>query len=254
LTDITGLDVYVLYSQYTTVIRAVLILVAGLFAAKLASILAGRLTAPKFGGHVSSVTKNITFYVLAAATLFAFLGVFNINLTGVLAAAGILGIAIGFAAQTSVGNMISGFFVIADKPFEIGDAIELEGQSGYVLDITLLSTRIRTFDNRYLRIPNSAVMNAKIVNLSKYEIRRLDLVSRIAPRDELAKALEIADSVIRDNDKVLVEPGHEILITNISEDKVDLEIRAWVPRNKLFAARTELLRSIREAFDAAGIG
>ncbi|MBU4491280.1 MAG: mechanosensitive ion channel family protein, partial [Euryarchaeota archaeon] len=102
------------------------------------------------------MTKNIIFYVLVFATIIAFLRVFEIEITGVLAAAGILGIVIGFAAQTSVSNIISGFFLIADKPFEIGEAIEIDGQAGVVLDISLLSTRIRTFDNRYLRIPNSA--------------------------------------------------------------------------------------------------
>ncbi len=151
------IDLFNLYSQYTSTFKAILILVIGLIASKLISVLAE----------------------------------FEIDLTGVLAAAGIVGIVIGFAAQTSVSNIISGFFLLSDKPFEIGEAIEIDGQAGHVLDISLLSTRIRTFDNRYLRIPNSAVANARIVNLSRYEIRRLDIQVGIAYKENIQKALEI---------------------------------------------------------------
>ncbi len=199
------------------------------------------------------MTKNIIFYVLVFATIIAFLRVFEIEITGVLAAAGILGIVIGFAAQTSVSNIISGFFLIADKPFEIGEAIEIDGQAGVVLDISLLSTRIRTFDNRYLRIPNSAVANARIVNLSRYEIRRLDIPVGIAYKENIQKALDILDSVIKSNENILLEPEPMIIITKFGESSIDFEIRVWIQRSALFTTRTELIKGIKNAFDDADI-
>jgi len=247
------IDLYSIYSQYTLIIKALLILAIGLIASKIISKILGRVATSKFGSHIGEVTRNIVFYVLASVSIIAFLGAFNINLTGVLAAAGILAIAIGFAAQASISNIISGFFLIADRPFEIGEAIEIDGEAGHVLDISLLSTRIKTFDNRYLRLPNSTVANAKIVNLSRYEIRRLDLKVGIAYKENILKALDIIGSVIENNENVLLEPGPLILITRFGESSIDFEIRVWIQRSALFIARTELIKSIKNAFDEAGI-
>ncbi len=247
------IDLYGIYSQYNTMVRAILILVIGLIVSKIVSRVSGKIVTSKFGSHIGSVTKNIIFYALALSAIIASLGVFDINLTGILAAAGILGIVIGFAAQTSVSNIISGFFLIADKPFEIGEAIEIDGQGGYVLDISLLSTRIRTFDNRYLRMPNSAVANARIVNLSRYEIRRLDLSVGIAYKEDVQKALDVLNRVIKNNENVLLEPEPMVVITRFGESSIDFEIRAWIQRAALFSTRTELIKSIKNAFDEAGI-
>lgn len=247
------IDFYNIYSQYSTIIKAILILVVGLIAARIISNISGKIATVKFGSHIGGVTKNIVLYVFVLSTIFAFLGTFEIDLTGVLAAAGIMGIAIGFAAQTSVSNMISGFFLIADKPFEIGEAIEIDGQSGHVLDIGLMSTRIRTFDNRYLRLPNSMVANARIVNLSRYEIRRLDIQVGIAYKENIQKSLEILNSVIKSNENVLIEPEPLVIITRFGDSSIDFEIRVWIQRSVLFEARTELIRGIKNAFAEAAI-
>lgn len=247
------IDFYNIYAQYTTTIKAILILVIGIIVSKIISNISGKLVTSKLGSHIGGVTKNIIFYVLVFTTIIAFLGVFEIDITGVLAAAGILGIVIGFAAQTSVSNIISGFFLIADKPFEIGEAIEIDGQAGVVLDISLLSTRIRTFDNRYLRFPNSTVANARIVNLSRYEIRRLDIPVGIAYKENIQKALDILDSVIKSNENILLEPEPQVIITKFGESSIDFEIRAWIQRSALFTARSELIKGIKTAFDEAGI-
>jgi small-conductance mechanosensitive channel len=247
------IDFYNIYSQYTTIIKALLILVVGLMAARMISNISRKVTTSKFGNHIGGVTKNIVFYVLVLSTIFAFLGTFEIDLTGVLAAAGILGIALGFAAQTSVSNIISGFFLIADKPFEIGEAIQIDGQAGYVLDINLFSTRLRTFDNRYVRLPNSMVFNASIVNLSRYEIRRLDIPIGIAYKENISTALGIIDSILRTNPNVLIEPEPQVIINGFGESSIDLEARVWIQRSSLFAARTELLTEIKNGLDEAGI-
>lgn len=247
------IDFYNFYSQYSTLIKAILILLIGLITAKIISNISGKITTAKLGSHIGSVTGNLVFYVLVLATLISFLAEFDIDLTGVLAAAGILGIVIGFAAQTSVSNIISGFFLLADKPFEIGEAIELDDLAGRVLDISLLSTRIRTFDNRYLRIPNSTVANARIVNLSRYEIKRLDIPVGIAYKENIQKAVEILDSVIKSNENILIEPEPHIIVSKFGESSIDLEARVWIQRTKLFDVRTDLIIGIKSAFDEAGI-
>lgn len=247
------IDFFSFYAQYSSEIKAIIILIMGLIIAKITSSILGKITTVKLGSHIGGVTRNIVFYTIVLTTLISFLAEFNIDLTGLLAAAGIMGIVIGFAAQTSVSNIISGFFLIADKPFEIGEAIEIDGQSGHVLDISLLSTRIRTFDNRYLRIPNSSVANAKIVNLSRYEIRRLDIPVRIAYKEDIQKAVEKIDCVLKGNEDILIEPEPLIIISGFGESSIDLEIRVWIQRNTLFEVRSQLIMGIKAAFDKAGI-
>lgn len=247
------IDFYSIYAQYSTVIKAILILVTGLVASKLISSVSGNIATAKLGSHIGGITRNVVFYVLILATIISVLAEFDINLTGVLAAAGIMGIVIGFAAQTSVSNIISGFFLIADKPFEIGEAIEIDGQAGYVLDIGLLSTRIRTFDNRYMRIPNSTVANTRIINISRYEIRRLDIPVGIAYKENIQKAVEKIDTVLKSNENILMEPEPMIIITKFAESSIDIEARVWIQRSKLFDVRSELIMGIKAAFDEAGI-
>jgi len=242
-----------IYSQYTTIIKALLILVGGLVAARIISNISGKVTTAKFGSHIGGVTKNIIFYILVLSTIIAFLGTFEIDLTGVLAAAGIMGIAIGFAAQTSVSNIISGFFLIADKPFEIGEAIQIDGQVGYVLDINLFSTRLRTFDNRYVRLPNSMVLNSSIVNLSRYEVRRLDIPIAIAYKEKISTTMEIIESILKNNSYAFMEPEPIVVINKFGESGIELEARVWIHRSSLFKARTELIKEIKNAFDEAGI-
>ena len=245
------IDLYNIYSQYNDIVKALLILVIGLVISKIISNISGKFTNARFGSHLGSVTKNIVFYVLVLSTIIAFLGAFRIDFTGLLAAAGIMGLAIGFAAQTSISNIISGFFLIVDKPFEIGEAIEIDNYSGHVLDISLLSTRILTFDNRYLRLPNSIVANSRIVNLSRYEIRRLDIPIVIAYREKISKALQILDMVIKRNEKVLMEPEPMVNITKLGESSVDFEIRVWIRRSDLFTVKNEIIKGVKEAFDEA---
>ncbi|MCG2728532.1 MAG: mechanosensitive ion channel family protein, partial [Candidatus Methanoperedenaceae archaeon] len=98
-----------------------------------------------------------------------------------------------------------------------------------------------------------AVANARIVNLSRYEIRRLDIPVGIAYKENIQKALDILDSVIKSNENILLEPEPMIIITKFGESSIDFEIRVWIQRSALFTTRTELIKGIKNAFDDADI-
>ncbi|MBU2560230.1 mechanosensitive ion channel family protein, partial [archaeon] len=214
-------DTSSLYQYGPAIIKSLFILIAGYIASKMLSSVSGTLLKKKFGDHIARVSRKVVFYLLISVTLITFLGEF-INLTAVIAAAGILGVAIGFASQKSVSNIISGFFLMADNPFEIGDAVEVDGQGGFVLDIGLLSTRMRTFDNRYLRIPNEEMSSAKIINFTKYDIRRIDLPIGIAYKEELAEAVEVVANAVKANNFVLMEPEPIVLVTGYGDSSMNL--------------------------------
>jgi small-conductance mechanosensitive channel len=138
------------------VAKALILIVGGYIIARTLSHLTEKAVGKKVNPHVGKISRNVVFYAILGVAIITALGIF-IEITTIIAAAGIAGIAIGMAAQRSVSNIISGIFLLADQPFAIGDAVVIGGDGGVVLDISLFSTRLRTFDNKYLRIPNDAV-------------------------------------------------------------------------------------------------
>jgi len=233
-------------------LKAAAFLIGGYLIGRFAGSFTGRIVEREVNPHIGRVSRKAVFYTILIIGVLYAIGVFT-DVTTILAAAGIAGLAIGMAAQRSVSNIISGLFLLADQPFEIGDAVDINGDAGVVLDIGLFSTRLRTFDNRYLRIPNDAVANAKIINLSYYEIRRLEIPVGIAYKEDVGRAVEVLSEVVSRSKKVLVEPEPQILVTAFGESSIDMTVRVWVRRSELFAVRTELIKEIKRALDEEGI-
>ena len=132
------------------------------------------------------------FYVIIVMYI---LSLFGINLKAIWGAAGVAGLAIGFAAQTSVSNLISGVFVLSEKAMKIGDFIQVGDVFGTVDSVGLLSVRVHTLDNQMVRIPNSSVINSNLVNFNHYDIRRFVFDMPISYDSNMEKALEVANSI-----------------------------------------------------------
>lgn len=232
--------------------KALVILVAGYIASRSLSAIVEKSIGKELSPHLAKVSRNAVFYLIIGITVVTATGQF-IDLTAIIAAAGIAGVAIGFASRTSLSNVIAGLFLIVDRPFEIGDAIEIGGDRGVVVDISLLSTRMRTFDNRYLRVPNESVVNSKIINLTKYEIRRIDLPVSIAYKEDVGKAVELITSTVKNNQNVLIEPEPLVVVNEFGESGIALEVRAWVQRTEFFQVKNQLVQEIKKALDEADI-
>src|SRR5690606_3292870 len=130
----------------------------------------------------------------------------TIDLTAIFGAAGIIGIVVGVASQTSIGNIVSGFFLVSEKSFELGDLIRIGDKSGTVYSIYLFSIKIKTFDNLLLRIPNQTVISSEVINVTRFPIRRFDLDLSVAYKEDLGKVKEIIDRVVKNNPLCLDEP------------------------------------------------
>jgi len=234
------------------VFKALVILVLGYGLSKLAGSITQRAVGSKVNQHVGQISRKIVSYVIVAVALVTALDLF-IEVSTLIAAAGIAGIAIGMAAQRSVSNIISGLFLLADQPFEVGDAVDVGGNAGVVLDISLFSTRLRTFDNKYLRIPNDSVANAKIINFSYYAIRRLDISVGVAYKSDVGSAVDVLQDVIEGSSSVLAEPEPLVLVSGFGDSSIDMVARVWVQTSDIFTARTELIMSIKLALEEAGI-
>ncbi|TVR52359.1 MAG: mechanosensitive ion channel family protein [Puniceicoccaceae bacterium] len=175
------------------------------------------------------------------------------KLTPLLSAAGIVGIAIGFAAQTSLSNFISGIFLVWEKPFAVGDVIAVGDNMGMVLSIDLLSVKVRLFDNRFLRVPNSQLIQNSVINVTKYSIRRLDINLGVAYKEDIAKVRAILQDVADKNPFCLDEPAPLIIFQKYGDSALEFMLAVWCARTDFLALRNSIMEQIKVRFDEEGI-
>jgi len=167
----------------------------------------------------------------------------------VLGAAGILSVAVGFAAQTTLSNLISGFFLFGERPFGVGDTIEVEGVAGEVLGVEMLATTLRTADNRFVRIPNEVLVKTKLTNQTRFPRRRLELVIPLANDEDFSKSRTTILEVVKKNPLCLPDPGASIFIGEFGETSVQAHVWAWVETKDLQVVRAALSEEIHAALD-----
>ncbi len=175
------------------------------------------------------------------------------SLATVFGAAGVIGIIIGFASQTSIGNIISGFFLVSEKSFELGDVIRIGDKSGTVYSIDLLSIKIKTFDNLLLRIPNQTVISSEVINVTKFPIRRFDLDLSVAYKEDLGKVKSIIERVVRDNPLCLDEPEPLITFKSFGDSGINILLGVWFEKANYLKVKNSVFMEIKAAFDAEGI-
>jgi small-conductance mechanosensitive channel len=196
--------------------------------------------------------KIIQYTGFAVAILFALRNL-GIDINAILGAAGILGVVVGFAAQTSVSNFISGLFLLSEKPFTVGDAIQVDAISGVVLSVDLLSVKIRTWDNLYVRIPNQNILQNSVTTLTKYQIRKLDINITISYKEDLEHVRDILMSICQNNTLVLESPAPYFRVDKFSERGIDIIVGAWADRGELLNLKTQLFIEIKKRFTSAKI-
>lgn len=171
--------------------RAIFILVIGLFLARLLTRALYHAMEGVMGINTATVLRRFSFYALTLIIVMAALRELGFSLSVILGAAGILSIAVGFASQTSASNLISGVFLVAEKSFKLGDVIKIGDITGEVLSIDLLSVKLRQYDNVYVRVPNETLIKSNITNFSHFPIRRLDLQIGIAYKEDISRVREL---------------------------------------------------------------
>ena len=175
------------------------------------------------------------------------------KLTTIFGAAGVIGIIIGFASQTSIGNIISGFFLVSENSFELGDVIKIGDKSGVVYSIDLLSIKIKTFDNLLLRIPNQTVISSEVTNVTRFPIRRLDFDVSVAYKEDLRKVKTILEKVAKNNPLSLDEPEPLIVFKEFGDSSINILLGIWFEKTNYLAVKNSIFMEIKEAFDGEGI-
>jgi small conductance mechanosensitive channel len=178
----------------------------------------------------------------------------GINISAVLAGLGVAGIALGFAAQETVANMIAGFLIFWDRPFKIGDYITTESRYGEVKEITLRTTRIRTLDNTYVVIPNKQIIGDTLVNHSMYGETRVVVTIGIAYKEKVAEARRVILAALPKVQGAMADPPPDVVARSLGDSSVNLEVRVWIA-DPAFERPVEarLVETCKVALDEAGI-
>ncbi len=200
------------------------------------------------------ITKGIIYtgVVIVVFTIINILELKNVFHT-MLGAAGVLGIILGIASQTSIGNIVSGLFLISEKPFEIGDLIRVGEKQGVVYAIDLLSIKLRTLDNLLIRIPNQTIISTEVVNITKFPIRRMDITIGVAYKEDLKKVSEVLKSIAMENPLCLDEPEALILTNTFNTSSIDFIFGVWFEKTNYLQVRNSIFQQITERFKEEGI-
>lgn len=207
----------------------------------------------KFIAVHSTLFLKITTYIYYIAIVLYVLNVFGIKLSALLGAAGIAGVAVGFAAQTSMSNLISGLFVLSEQVVKIGDTITVGDTTGIVDSIDALSVKVHTFDNQLVRIPNSTIIDSNMVNYSYFSIRRFTFNVSIAYETDMEKALEALRKVPALCPTVLRTPEPAAFFDGFGDSGIHMVLAVYFGRDDLRQTKNEVYIAIKKVFDEAGI-
>ncbi|MFW6004450.1 MAG: mechanosensitive ion channel family protein [Halodesulfurarchaeum sp.] len=203
---------------------------------------------------IRRLTKAILLFVAIAAAFGAAGFTSFLQSLATIAAAGTL--AIGFALQDVIKNFVAGVFIYSDRPFRIGDWIEWDGHSGVVEDISLRVSRVRTFDNELLTVPNSNLTDGVIKNPVEGDKLRRTFVFGIGYEDDIEEATEIILDEATAHEDIMADPGPSVRVTSLGDSSVGLQARIWIDdpsRSDFVRIQSEFVKSTKEALEEAGI-
>ena len=247
------LDAFIL--MLPNLVAAVLIVVLFWFLARVVRKICRRVLQKVSSYHqVNNLLAMISYLVVLGAGTFIALGVLNLDraVTSLLAGAGIIGLALGFAFQDIAANFISGVMISLRRPFSHGDIVETNDYFGTVQDINLRTTVVRTFQGQDVIIPNKEIFQNPLVNYSATSRRRIDLQCGVAYGDDLEEAERVAVQAIKDSDAKDVELFYE----EFGDSSINFVVRFWIDFNKqtdYLKARSQAIKQLKLAFDEHGI-
>ena len=171
-------------------------------------------------------------------------------LLAVITAAGFV---IGLALQGTLSNFASGLLLLFYRPFDVGDAIDAGGVAGSVKDMNLMSTRIQTWDNKSMIVPNNSIWGSVITNISRTDRRRVDLTFGIAYSDSIDQAQAILEKILAEHPKVLKDPASTVRLHELGESSVNFVVRPWVLPANYWEVYWDVTRKVKEEFDRQGV-
>jgi small conductance mechanosensitive channel len=203
---------------------------------------------------VEILIDNVLWILIWIVALIVAANQLGVDLFASLTGVGFLSVAIGFAAKDSLGNIIAGMQIFWDKPFAVGDWIEVEDRFGEVKDITVRTTRIRTLDNTYIIIPNQTIINSPLINHSINGATRIKIVFSIGYGESIDWARQTLLEITSNIQYVLQDPAPDLIVRDLGESGMEMQLRVWLDdMSKEQRVRYKLNEEVRKALGDAQI-
>jgi small conductance mechanosensitive channel len=237
------------------VLGAVAILIAGVIVAGWArrSVLRILHRAPGLDDTLEPVISDIVRYAILVLVLIAVLAQFGVQTTSVIALLGVAGLAVGLSLQGTLQNIAAGIMLLFLRPFRVGDYIDAEGLAGTVEEIGLFTTRLRTYQGIFLEAPNGQIWNRSILNYSRVEARRLDIVVGISYDDDIDKAQAALLELMTSDSRANAEPEPQVMVKELADSSVNINLRCWAAAGDYWSLLFDLNKAAKLRLDAEGI-
>ena len=196
---------------------------------------------------------NLVRIALMVMVVIAAIGALGIQTTSFIAIFGAAGLAVGLALQGSLSNFASGVLIVLFRPYRVGDFIEAAGIAGSVEGVQILTTILKTGDNKQIIVPNSQIMGSIITNYSSNETRRIDMVVGVSYDDNLDQVRSTLEELIAAEERIMKDPACMIAVSELADSSVNFVVRPWVKTSDYWAVRFDLTEAIKKRFDKEGI-
>ncbi|MFI4918407.1 MAG: mechanosensitive ion channel family protein [Legionellales bacterium] len=229
-----------------------LVFLGYLIARKISNFVA-RIIEKRASKHHAMITGKIIFYGLFLLFLVSALHEMGFKVTVLLGTAGLFTVGLSFASQTAASNLISGIFLLFERPFKVGDVIAIKDTRGAVETIDWLSTKIKTSDNRLIRIPNEGLIKSEITNLSTYPQKRDEILVKISASHDVDTIKYLLKDICIGCSHILEKPSTKILFSQLLDGGgMEFKLLYW-SQSDLSIVKDELLSAIKKTFEAEKI-
>lgn len=196
---------------------------------------------------------NLVRISLMVVVVIAAIGAIGVETTSFIAIFGAAGLAVGLALQGSLSNFASGVLIILFRPYRVGDYIEAAGIAGSVEQVQILTTILKTGDNKQIIVPNSQIMDSIITNYSANDTRRIDMVVGVSYDDDLDKVRKTLEELLAADERILLEPAPLIAVSELADSSVNFIVRPWVKSADYSGVKFGMTEAIKKRFDKEGI-
>lgn len=200
-----------------------------------------------------SFLDNLLYYILLIIVIVTALQALGVQPTSIIAILGAATLAIGLALQDSLGNLSAGIMIILLRPYKVDDFVEINEAQGYVTEIKIFHTRLRTRDNRVVFVPNNDAIDSNIINYSKEEWVRVDLVYGIGYEDDLLKAKRILEEIVQSDERIAQDPAPTVAVQELGDSSVNFAVRPYVKVKDYVPVSMALTEAVKLRFDQEGI-
>lgn len=235
-------------------VAAIVIFIVGRMVARLLTRgLRGLMQRQKADPILESFVCNLVYWALMAFVIIAAITKLGIQTASLIALIGAAGLAVGLAMQGSLANFAAGVLIVMFRPYRVGDWIEAAGISGGVEEVQILTTTLKTADNKRITVPNGQIMDSIITNYSANDTRRVDMVIGVSYDDDIDKVRKTLQELVDEEKRIRKEPAAQIVVAELAESSVNFYLRPWVATADYWPVKFDLTEKIKKRFDEVGI-